>query len=169
MDIALYLEKIGLSKQEAIVYLSALKLGLAKASEIAQKSSIKREGCYYILKLLQEKGFISEVIKSGVKHYSAVEPNRILEIIEEDKQQKTEVIKEILPELDALQKIAITKPKIEVYEGVDGFKTVVSKLVEKHNQEVYCYVNEKILHFLPTFHLQFRRRRKENNVILEKE
>ena len=164
MDLELYLEKIGLSKQEAKVYLSTLKLGIAKASEIAQKANIKREASYYILKLLQGRGFISEVIRSGVKHYSAVQPSRIIEIIEEEKQQKTEVINEILPELESLQKISLTRPKIEVYEGVDGFKTVVSKLVEKEDQEIYAYVPENTLHFLPTFHLQFRRRRKEKNI-----
>lgn len=164
MSLELTLQRIGLSKQEASVYLAALKLGVAKASEVAQKSNVKREAAYYILKLLQEKGFISEVIKSGVKHYSAVQPKRILEIIDEEKQQKTEAIKEMLPELETLQKIALTRPTIEVYEGVEGFKTIVSKLVEKQNQEIHAYVPEKTLHFLPTFHLQFRRRRKEKNV-----
>lgn len=65
MDLSL--EKIGLTKQESAVYISALKLGVAKASEIAQKANVKREACYYTLKLLHERGLISEVIKSGVK------------------------------------------------------------------------------------------------------
>ncbi len=167
MEIQQYLEKIGLNKQESLVYLNTLKLGIAKASEIAQKANIKREASYYILKTLQEKGFISEVIKSGVKHYSAIQPKRILEIIEEEKQQKAESIKEILPELEALQKIALTRPKIEVYEGVGGFKTISAKLVEKENQELYAYIPEKILEFLPAFHPQFRRKRKEKKIHLK--
>lgn len=167
MTIETSLERLGLSRQEAIVYLSALKLGLAKASDIAQKSKVKREACYYILKLLHEKGFISEVINSGVKHYSAVEPRSILSLIEEEKREKKEALEEVLPELESLQKIALTRPKIEVYEGVGGFKTIVSKLVEKENQEIYAYVPENTLHFLPTFHLQFRRRRKEMKVSMK--
>jgi len=166
MSIELSLQNVGLRKQESSVYIATLKIGVAKASEIAIKSTVKREACYYILKSLQAKGFISEVIKSGVKHYSAVQPKRILEIIEEEKQQKTELMKEIIPELELLQKIALTRPTIEVYEGVDGFKTIVSKLVENKKQEILAYVPEKTLHFLPTFHLQFRRRRKENNVTM---
>lgn len=158
------LEKIGMSRKEALVYLSALKLGLAKASEIAKKSSVGREAVYYLLKLLQEKGFVSEIMKSGVKYYSTIQPKTMLEIVEEERRQKVEAIQEILPELEALQKIAISKPKIEVYEGVDGFKSVVSKLVEKENQKILGYLPEKALHFLPAFHLQFRRRRKERNV-----
>ena len=64
MDIEFNLEKVGLSKQEAKVYISSLKLGVAKASDIAQKANVKREASYYILRMLQEKGFVSEVIKS---------------------------------------------------------------------------------------------------------
>lgn len=167
MDTESYLERIGLSKQESKVFVSTLKLGIAKVSEIAQKAGIKREAAYYILKLLGEKGFISEVIKSGVKHYSAIKPKRILEIIEEEKKQKTEAILEIIPELESLQKIAIEKPKVEVYEGLGGLKTAVSVLVQKENQTILGYVPEKILHVLPKiFHMQFRRKRKERNIFI---
>ena len=167
MDFELHLEKIGLSKQEAKVYINTLKLGIAKASEIAQKSDIKREASYYILKTLQEKGFISEVIKSGVKYYNAVQPKRILEIIEEEKQQKTEFIKDILPDLESLQKIALTRPKIEVYEGLAGLKTVLSLLIQNKNQTIFGYVPEKVIDLLPIFSLQFRKRRKENNIFIK--
>ncbi len=167
MEIEATFEKIGLNKQEARVYLSALKLGTAKASEIAQKSGIKREASYYILKLLQEKGFASEIIKSGVKYYSAAEPKRILEIIEEEKQRKSEAVKGIIPELESLKKIAITRPKIELFEGFEGLKTAASRLLEKENQEIYCYIDERILKFIPYFHPQFRRKRKEKKVWLK--
>ena len=167
MEIEQSLEKVGLSKQEASVYLSTLKLGVSKASEIAVKSNVKREATYYILKSLQEKGFISEIIKSGVKHYSAIKPKRILEIIEEERQQKKETIREILPELESLEKVALTRPKIEFYGGIEGMKTVASVLVEKRNQTVYAYIAEKVIHFLPSFNPQFRRKRKEMNVKLK--
>ena len=158
------LRKAGLTAQEAKVYLNTLKLGVAKASEIAKKALIKREASYYILKMLQEKGFISEVVKSGVKHYSAIQPKKIINLIKEEQREKAEAITNILPELDSLQKIAITRPTVEFYEGKDGFKTITSKLLDYKNIEIYCYVTEKILEFLPTFHLQFRRKRREKNI-----
>ncbi len=167
MDLESNLEKIGLSKQEAKVYISTLKLGVAKASQIAHKSNIKREASYYILKTLQEKGFVSEVIKSGVKYYSAVQPKRILEIIEEEKQQKAETIKDILPELESLQKVALSHPKIEFYEGEAGLKTAASIMTQKENQTIFCYVSESILHLTPHFHPLFRMRRKEKNIRLK--
>ncbi len=167
MDLESNLEKIGLSKQEAKVYISTLKLGVAKASQIAHKSNVKREASYYILKMLEEKGFVSEVIKSGVKYYSAVQPKRILEIIEEERQQKSETIKEILPELESLQKVALSHPKIEFYEGEAGLKTAASIMTQKDNLTIYCYVSEGILHLTPHFHPLFRMRRKERNIKLK--
>jgi sugar-specific transcriptional regulator TrmB len=158
------LQKLGLSKQESEVYVAAVKLGVAKASEIAQKCTLGRSGVYYTLKLLQEKGFISEVIRSGVNYYSAASPKRLLEIIEEERQQKKELITSILPELHDLHTTSLARPQIEVYEGVEGFKTVFSKLLDKEDQELRCYLSASILKFMPQFHVQFRRRRKEHNI-----
>lgn len=164
MDAYLALERLGLSKQESAVYLSALRLGIAKASEIAQKARIKREAAYYTLNLLKEKGFIGEVIRSGVKHYTATRPARIKEIIEEEKQQKELALEEALPELERLRETALSRPKIEVYEGIEGFKTIASKLLERKDRQFLCYVSGRVLEWLPHFHTQFRRKRKEQNI-----
>jgi sugar-specific transcriptional regulator TrmB len=167
IDMDLVFQKIGLTKTEARVYLSNLRLGTSKASEIAQKSGIKREASYYILKLLQEKGFISEVIKSGVKYYTTIDPKRLIGMIEEEKQRKSQAIKEILPELESLKKTTLTMPKIELYEGLEGLKTAASILVQKKNKEIYCYFPERPLHYVTYFHPQFRRKRREMNVRLK--
>lgn len=167
MDIEANLERLGLSRQEAKIYLANLKIGTSKASEIAQKAGMKREASYYTLKLLEEKGFVSEVIKSGVKYYSAIPPERIIEVIEEEKQKKLSYVEDIIPELQSLKKISITRPKIEMFEGFEGLKTAASRILDCKNQEIYCYVDERVLKFIPYFHPQFRRRRRENNVRLK--
>ena len=107
------------------------------------------------------------MIKSGVKYYSAVQPKRILELVEEEKNEKTNRIKEILPELESLQKVALTNPTIEIYHGEEGLKTAASIMTQKQNQTIYCYVPESILHFTPYFHPLFRMRRKQNKVFLK--
>lgn len=167
MKILETLEEIGLSKQEALVYINTLKLGLSKASEIAQKSKIQRGASYYILKLLKEKGFVSEMIKSGIKYYSAASPNRIQELIEDEKERKKELLKNISYELEELNQTAIEKPNIEMYVGEDGFKTITLKLLEKPNAKWRCYLSSKILDYKPYFHLGFRRKRKEKNISIK--
>ena len=164
MDIEFELEKLGLTKQESYVYLNALKLGVSKASVIAQKCNMQRGAAYYTLKLLQEKGFISEATKGGVKYYNAVSPERIVELIEENHQTKLDTITNIMPVLKGLGDTALARPKIEVFEGLEGYKSVFYKILEKENQTILCYVSADILKFLPNFNLQFRRRRKEKNI-----
>lgn len=159
MNIESQLEQLDLSKQEAKIYLTTLKLGIAKASQIAQKANVQRGGAYYILKLLREKGFISEVIKSGVQYYSACTPEKILNIIEEERERKISVANSIIGDLKELEKTAIERPSIEIYEGYDGFKTIFSKLLEISNKELRCYLSANILEYLPHFHEQFRKRR----------
>ena len=164
MDLEYRLEGIGLSRQEALVYLASLKLGISKASVIAQKCNVGRGAVYYILKLLKEKGFVSEVNKSGVKFYSTIAPERIIEMIEDESEKKKTIIKEVLSELKNLEKSALNPPVIEVFEGVEGFKSLTSKLLEKPNQELRGYVSNKILEFMPHFHIQFRKRRTKRNI-----
>jgi len=161
------LQKAGLTKRESLVYIGLLKLGVAKTSEIAQKSDVGREDAYYILKILQKKGFVGEVIKSGVKYYNAIDPKRILDIITEQAQQKKSAVTEIMSSLENIQKMALSRPKVQFYEGTEGFKTIASLLIQKKDQIIYCYIPEKILHFLPFFHPQFRRKRVEQNVFFK--
>ena len=121
MEIETSLKQLELSPQEIAVYINTLKLGISKASEIAKKSGIRRSACYYTLSLLGERGLISEVIKSGVKYYSAVPPERLLEIIKEDADKKSQAINEVIDNLKQLQATSIKKPKIEFYEGDEGY------------------------------------------------
>ena len=164
MEIIESLEEIGLSRQEAQVYLNTIKLGDAKASEIAQKTNLQRGAIYYILKLLKEKGFVSEVTRSGIKYYSAASPNRIFQLIEDERRKKLTLLKEISKELKKLSATSLEKPRIEIYEGEEGFKTIFEKLLEKKNQEWRCYLSSEILEYNPIFHIQFRKRRKNNNI-----
>ena len=167
MTVEQVLEQIGLTKQEAILYVMTLKLGTAKASDIAQKASIQRGGAYYTLKLLKEKGYISEVIKSGVNYYSAVSPERIIELIDEENKRKKEIVASSLKDIKDLQRTAIEKPTIEVYEGYEGFKTIFSKLLEHPSQQFRAYLSDSILEYLPHFHEQFRKRRTEKRIFIK--
>ena len=167
MDIEKSLEDVGLSRQEAKIYITVLKLGMPKASIIAQKTGMARGGVYYTLKLLKEKGFISEVIKSGVLYYSAATPDNLIVKLEEEKNKQMQHLADIVPQLKTLQNIALERPTIEFYEGYEGFKTVFTNLIDKPDQEFRCYLSSKVLDFLPHFHEQFRKRRTEKHIMIK--
>lgn len=72
-----------------------------------------------------DKGFIFYVIKSGVKYFEAVNPEKLIDTLHE----KEEQIKTILPELKRMQDNIIDKPKIEIYEGKEGIKTMHEEII----------------------------------------
>lgn len=154
------LTELGLSEKEIQVYLAGLRLGLGTVSSYANKASLPRTTTHDLLKSLKEKGIAGYVIKSGVRYFNVVSPKELLEKL----QEKEKKIQEVLPELEQLQKTAIEIPEVEFYHGIEGFKTVANDLISKENSTIYAYIAEKNLQFLPIFHLQFRRRRKERKI-----
>jgi len=154
------LRELGLSEKEIKVYVAGIKLGLANVSSYADKANLPRTTTHDLLKSLKEKGIAGYVIKSGVRYFNVVSPNELLEKLREKEKKLTE----ILPDLEKLQKIAIEKPEVEFYHGIEGFKTVANDLLREKNSIIYAYVAEKNLQYLPIFHLQFRRKRKERKI-----
>ncbi len=166
MDVTTALQNIGLSKQEVAIYLSALKLGVAKASDIAKKADVKREAAYYTLRALQEKGFISEFIRNGVNHYSAIEPKLIPKLLLEEKDRALKSVQTILPELSALQEVALTHPTIEFYQGIEGYQAINLLLFERKDQIICGYATEDIVKFYLGFSSQLHEMRRAHKLFL---
>lgn len=158
------LKSLGLSEKEVMVYLACLKLGSAKASEIASHIKIERQASYYILKLLMKKGFISETIKSGVQYYEVSNPKVLLERIEDEKKVKENAIKGLIEEQKKLKNVALPKVKVSWYEGVEGFKTIVREMLEVEDKELYSYNPEKVIKFIPLFLESYALKRKEKKI-----
>jgi len=75
------LEKIGLTKNESIVYLTLVKSGSIKTAEILKKSGLNSGRIYDTLESLKHKGLISESNINGVKHFTASPPNQLKEYL----------------------------------------------------------------------------------------
>ena len=159
MDLSIFRE-IGLSENEISIYLASLEIGVSTTSDIANKVKLARTTTYSILKSLKDKGFMGYVIKSGVKYFNAIPPKEILEKLK-DREKR---LKDLMPELENLQKIQIRRPKVEFYEGIEGFKTVANNMLGEPIKEYCAFIAENNLEFLPHFHLQYRRKRRERKI-----
>lgn len=120
------LREFGLTDKEIKVYLACLKLGTALVQDIAKKAGTYRTYTYEILRSLKEKGLVSYIIKSGKQYFEVAKPEKLLNILKE----KEEKIQRLLPSLKEVYKSAAEKPKIEVYEGKEGIKTVIDDLIK---------------------------------------
>ena len=121
MELDKILNNLGLDKREAALYLATLELGEASAKDIAKKAGIQRTYFYDISDKLIKSGFLRQVAKGKKRLFSALEPERLLEL--EEKRFKQ--LKNALPQFKALFNTKGQKSKIFYYEGIEGIRQII--------------------------------------------
>lgn len=164
------LKKAGFDDKEIAVYLAAIILGSAPASEIAKEAKIKRSTCYGILEDLVRKGLATKTEKDRVLHFDIESIDLLKTYIENQKQSFTKIEKEVgifLPELKKLQKQADFRSEAEYFEGVNGIKSAfesalpdVKKMAKKNLPLLMHGSTSKILEIWPDFPEYVKRRGK---------
>ncbi|ADT84627.1 HTH-type sugar sensing transcriptional regulator TrmBL1 [Thermococcus barophilus] len=77
------LQKLGLTKYESLAYITLLKLGPSKATDITKESGIPHTRVYDVLSSLHRKGFV-DIMHGTPRLYKPVNPEVVLEKIKED-------------------------------------------------------------------------------------
>lgn len=121
------LEELGLSGAEAKIYLALLELGSTLAGPVIKKTGLHRGTTYQILQRLKEKGLVSSIIKGKKQYFSAVGPERLMDVLKE----REEKLSGILPQLKAKQDSSKEKQEVTVYYGQKGIRSVLDKLLEE--------------------------------------
>ena len=114
------LQEIGLSKGESSVYLALIRLGPTKTGALASKAEISTSKVYKILDKLEKKGLAGHITKGKMMFYSAMEPGRILEYIEEKEKklaEEKEQVKSLIPLLKVEKSLAGEQDDAIVYRG----------------------------------------------------
>ncbi len=158
------LTQLGLSENEARVYLAALSLGPTTALKISRQSGIKRSTVYANLSSLTDKGLIN-IQASGFKRRFAVEnPERLESLLESRRAQ----LKGILPKLCAeFYNVRESESFIKHYHGLEGVKTVYDRFLEELNPGDYYYAisnQEKLFDLDASFFEQFSEKRRQLDV-----
>lgn len=128
------LEKIGLTKNESIVYSTLVKLGTVKTAEILKQSGLNSGRIYDTLESLKHKGLISESNINGVKHFTASPPGQLRDYFQQrlnELKQEEPIIEEAIPQLDLLRNTSLGESRAVVYTGLRGLKTAVDEAFEK--------------------------------------
>ena len=134
------LEEIGFTLGEIKVYFALIQLGESTIGPISKKAHVTPAKVYLIFEKLKEKGLITYVIKSGTNYFQALNPNRILDYMEEKNKrlqaQKAE-IKAFIPTIIPLQK-SEAKQYATIYESYNGIKTLYDEILDylhKNNED----------------------------------
>lgn len=114
------LQDIGLTKNEAKIYVMLLKEGACLAGTISRNTGIHRRSVYDAIERLVQKGLVSYIETNNRKYFEAVDPKRLFEILKE----KEENISEVMPELELLKKLSKEKKETLFYRGRQALKSV---------------------------------------------
>ena len=164
------LEKVGLTKNESIVYLTLLKEGTSSTGNILKKSELNSGKIYEILESLKRKGLVSESIINNVKYYTSAPPSQILEYLNKQKEEleKDELfIKKAIPDLEKLRETKTKEIKSVTYTSFRGIKTAADEALEHMNskQEILAMgVTEKKDKKFNEFWKQWTIRRTEKKI-----
>lgn len=163
---------LGLTNNEARIYLFLLKHGSTTTGAIIKNTNIVNSRVYESLNSLISKGLVSYTVQKNGKLFSASSPEKFLELEEERKKK----IETFIPELNKLhnQKEAIFHTS--VYEGFEGFKTAFKKIIDDcHNGEtIYIlgfseqqFAKESLRTFLSNMNLKSEKKKHKLKIILD--
>jgi len=124
------LKEIGLSDNEAKVYLAMLELGPASVLEIATKARINRPTAYAQIHSLEKAGLATTKRKDGKISFMAESPEKLDFLIRKQRAEieiKKEKLQQIMPDLMAAFDLAEEKPIIRYFEGKEGLAKVLQE------------------------------------------
>lgn len=154
---------LGLTENEAKVYLAALTLGPTTILKLAQAAETKRTTVYSVVESLKMKGLITIEVKGFKKLFVAESPEKLETILEN---RKT-LLAKTLPEFSALYNLKGGESQIKYYEGLSGIKSVYENLIrDVRPKEDYSIIShqEQWINLDPEFFLDFTKRRAKLNI-----
>ena len=138
MEISAVLRDVGLSPGEAKVYLALLKLGAVPVHKIKEETGLHRTTIFDFLEKLLKKGLAGFVVKNNVNYYNAAHPDKLLAFVHE----KEENVGEVLPRLLEVMKKREEGLNVEVYQGEEGFKTLLNDILRTKKDFVAFGIDE---------------------------
>ncbi|MFA5106215.1 MAG: helix-turn-helix domain-containing protein [Candidatus Micrarchaeia archaeon] len=150
------LEELGLTANEARLYLLLVKSGNQKANELAVKSGLQRRTVYDTLASLEKKGLAGKAEVNGVLVFSASPPASLLSLVDE----KRDSISKILPSLAQTYEKA-GETKVSVLYGISGIKTVFEDVISLQTDYCAYYGQLQFFDMLPKSMGIFNEKRKE--------
>lgn len=153
------LEELGLSQNEAKIYETLLIEGESTVSAISNKSKIHRRNIYDSMSRLIEKGLVFQVIGKGDNLYRPVEPNKLMELVDEKRRKLDKIMPNLIEEYKA-------KPHLEaayIYKGVEGFKNYLRDMLSTQDDAYFigakgCWFDPRLKTFLDKFLIDAEKR-----------
>ncbi len=139
---------LGINPDQADLYTSLIQNGPQTAVQLAKNTSVKRTYVYKLCEQLVTLGLIRQEIKGKTTTFVAENPDKLLDIAENQKRQAETAahsLENILPTLKSQFAATDTKPIITYYEGLEGVKKVYLDTL-KEAQPIYALLDTSSVH-----------------------
>lgn len=132
-DLAKELEQIGLSENEAKVYLAGLELGPSTAQMIAAKATVSRPTTYIMIESLIKRGLMSSFQKGKRRVFAVENPDVLGKFIDEEilnAQKRKKHFSSLIAELSKQAEYSNQSPKVRIFEDLAGLVQLQEHLLE---------------------------------------
>ncbi|PIR53182.1 hypothetical protein COU76_02510 [Candidatus Peregrinibacteria bacterium CG10_big_fil_rev_8_21_14_0_10_49_10] len=119
--------ELGLKRNEAKIYEALLKYGGSGASTIAIRSKLNRRTVYDTMERLVNKGLVYEVFGEKETTYEAVDPTKLMELLQEKEDKLASALPEMLRSFQS--KAAVERAYI--FKGLEGVKNYVRMTLQE--------------------------------------
>jgi len=113
------LESLGLSRNEAKIYLTLIKLGKANSAELARESGVHRINVYDVINSLISKGMVSYISEGGMKNFKPESPEKLKEVLLTKMESLDKILPTLLMEYDEKKENC----EVSILRGVEGKKS----------------------------------------------
>lgn len=149
------LREIGLTGNEAKVYLALIELGPTSALSISKHSGLHRSIIYDAIERLKDKGLVTDAINDAKRVFSATNPEHLRELVKE----KEKRLENLIPALKSITP-KNTSLDIHAYKGKPGIKAAFEEILESKPEELLGFGSGGENHDqLPAFLDQFHKKR----------
>jgi len=116
-----YLNKLGFSEKEIVIYLAATSLGTSTAGSLAKRTGVSRSTVYMALDRLVNKGLVVADYQETTTYFIVENPQKITELFVKEEQElagKKKLAEKVVREMTPIyQRRGKAVPKIKFYYG----------------------------------------------------
>lgn len=153
------LKEAGLTENENNVYTALIDLGPSLAGKISRKTGLHRRTVYDVTETLIQKGLVGYILENNRRIFSAVDPQRIIDLIDQKKDLLNPIISELKSKFNSSKKME----KTNFYKGKAGLKMVFESQLDYPEILIWGATREAY-NSMPYYFKWFNERRKQKKV-----
>lgn len=139
------LTSLGLSENEATLYLTSLEHGPTPVQALAKETGLSRVTVYSLIEHLTKRGLMTSVEKGKKTLYAAEPADRLLSFGEQQAQELKSTIREMKSEIHELKlKERGEQPVVKLYEGKESLKALQADVIKTKPKFLYEFEDVEV-------------------------